>query len=1699
MIAKTLKVAAGVLLVVLFNAVIIQPASANVYGFVTKWGSNGTGNGQFNYPIGIALDPSGGYVYVTDQQNHCVQKFDSNGNFITAWGSQGNGNGQFSNPVGVAVDKSGNVYVADEVSIQKFDGNGNFIATLVRVSLAGYSVSPVGVAVDGSGNIYFADGNNNTVFKCDSTGNYITRFGSFMVPWQVAVDSSGAVYVADEVSIRKFDSNGNFIRAFGAGGIGVAVDASGYVYATSGSSIRKFDTNGNFIAEWGTFGTYDGQFIYPRELAVDNAGYVYVTDGGNSRIQKFAPQTISFATNSGGGQYSDTAGNVYQADENYSGGGAYSTAATISGTADGTLYQTERYGNFSYNILLANGNYNVILKFAELYWNSAGQRIFDVSMQGQQVITNLDIWSQVRNNAAYDVTIPVSVTNGALNITFTTVADLATVSAIVVTQTQSSPLLPLLPPPPDTTPPTVPSSLTATAVATSEVDLTWSAATDNVGVTGYKIYRNGSLLTSVTTGDSYADKGLAASTPYSYSVSAYDAAGNESAQSGPVTATTPAMGSGSTFISDLTWASATNGWGPVEKDMSNGEQAAGDGHTISLHGVKYAKGIGCHAQSIITYTLAGQYSRFISDIGIDDETGGYGSVIFQVWADGVKLYDSGIMSAASPTQHIDVDVTLKSQLQLVVNVGTTSTGDHADWAGASLYTAAQNTYTLTVTKAGTGSGVVTNTPAGTNFSAGTSVALTARADAGSTFAGWSGGGCGGTGNTYTEYALSDPSWQFFNASYNPVTLLLQESSANGQHDSYFSSSYPPGMAAVTVEVKSSGRNWVSIGIGTGYIYFDLQNGAAYTLSNIAAYGIKPLSGGWYEISAAPSIDANGNAYLSIAAGDNNSSYQGDGASGVLVRNPRFISFSEGKSASRALSSSPVQVTDPYPYYEYRGGVALGDSFTAGANYTREINNTSVNLLVADKGIPGQALPLIVGRFDSDAAPYSPSFVMLMGGINDINQAYSDPNSIMQAEVQTFVSKCNSINAIPVLTTLPPEYNNTSWYSQKQGWMDTYNTWINNYASENGYVLLDLKNLLSTDGKTLIAAYDSGDHLHPNTAGYNVIGDKIVSLLDGISVSASSCTVSMTADTTVTATFNIVGTQGAYTLTVTKDGTGSGLVTTSPTGTTFIAGTPVTLTATPAAGSTFSGWSVGCSGTSSTCALTMNSSITADATFSLTPKDTTPPTVPGPLTATAVSTSEIDLTWSASTDNVGVAGYKIYRNSSPTPVALVTTGASYSDTGLTASTTYSYSVSSYDAAGNESAQSTPPISATTLSAGTGGVYISDLTWASATNGWGPLPRKDTSNGESCAAPAVCGQHTITLHGVPYAKGIGCHAQSIITYNLGGQYSRFASDIGIDDEAGGGGSVIFQVWGDGTKLYDSGGMTGLYPTQHVNVSVAGVNTLQLMVLVGNTTNNDHADWAGAYVVTSGPPPPPDITPPTIPASLTATAVSTSEIDLTWSVATDNVGVLGYKIYRNGALLTSVTTGNSYADKGLTASTTYNYSVSAYDAAGNESAQSTPPVSATTLSAGSGTTTYISDLPWTSATNGWGPVEKDMSNGEQAAGDGHTITLLGVKYAKGLGCHAKSVITYNLAGAYSRFISDIGIDDEVSGNTTEDYGSVVFQVFGDGVKLYDSGTMTHISATQHINVSVTGVHTLQLQVNVGSTSSGDHADWAGAYLSN
>ena len=286
--------------------------SAYTYEFVTKWGSQGTGDGQFMIPSGICIDSSG-LVYVTDFFSHHVQKFTSSGGFVLKWGRD---DYQFDNPRGIAAGSSGHIYVVnyDSVCVQKFDTNGNLIN---RWGSEGSGDSqfnfPEGIAVDGSGFVYVADTANHRIQKFSTDGDFLTKWGTpgsgdgaFQFPTGIAADSSASIYVADSGNrrIQKFSSTGVFITKWGSGGSldgqfnynqDVAVDNSGYVFVVDrdNNRIQKFTSTGSFFTKWGNLGSGDGQFDSPQGVALDGSGNVYVTDKNNHRIQKFRMRTDS--------------------------------------------------------------------------------------------------------------------------------------------------------------------------------------------------------------------------------------------------------------------------------------------------------------------------------------------------------------------------------------------------------------------------------------------------------------------------------------------------------------------------------------------------------------------------------------------------------------------------------------------------------------------------------------------------------------------------------------------------------------------------------------------------------------------------------------------------------------------------------------------------------------------------------------------------------------------------------------------------------------------------------------------------------------------------------------------------------------------------------------------------------------------------------------------------------------------------------------------------------------------------------------------------------------------------------------------------------------------------------------------------------------------------------------------------------------
>ncbi|WP_394830650.1 NPCBM/NEW2 domain-containing protein [Pendulispora rubella] len=140
---------------------------------------------------------------------------------------------------------------------------------------------------------------------------------------------------------------------------------------------------------------------------------------------------------------------------------------------------------------------------------------------------------------------------------------------------------------------------------------------------------------------------------------------------------------GTSYLGDDPWLRADNGWGPVERNTSVGEDHAGDGHPLVVNGVTYAKGLGVHAQSSVVYYVGGTCSKVRALVGLDDEKTGAGSVAFEIWADGTKVADSGLIVRGTPTKTLEADVSRATVLRLVVTDGGDGiTNDHADWADA---------------------------------------------------------------------------------------------------------------------------------------------------------------------------------------------------------------------------------------------------------------------------------------------------------------------------------------------------------------------------------------------------------------------------------------------------------------------------------------------------------------------------------------------------------------------------------------------------------------------------------------------------------------------------------------------------------------------------------------------------------------------------------------------------------------------------------------------------------------------------------------------------------------------------------------------------------------------------------------------------------------------------------------------------------
>lgn len=283
---------------------------------LSKFGSLGSGEGEFNTPFGVAIDNNGD-ILVADTANYRIQKFDSNWGFITSWGSFGNGEGQFGLPREIGIDSQNRYHVCDEFHdrVQVFDENGVFLYQYGnRGTDNGQFRLPQGIAIkqDSAGDkVYICDTFNNRVQILDIYGNYIGQLGTgepgdssnkFFYPRGVNIDSNGDVYICDTFNhkVKKYNDEHKYQYSTSLGvtqlepcyPCQVLPLGNGYfVVSDTGNSqlikYKEFSSSAYIDSHIGKLRNGDKVFSGGTGVTVDSSGNVYITDSFNHRVQKF--------------------------------------------------------------------------------------------------------------------------------------------------------------------------------------------------------------------------------------------------------------------------------------------------------------------------------------------------------------------------------------------------------------------------------------------------------------------------------------------------------------------------------------------------------------------------------------------------------------------------------------------------------------------------------------------------------------------------------------------------------------------------------------------------------------------------------------------------------------------------------------------------------------------------------------------------------------------------------------------------------------------------------------------------------------------------------------------------------------------------------------------------------------------------------------------------------------------------------------------------------------------------------------------------------------------------------------------------------------------------------------------------------------------------------------------------------------------
>jgi chitodextrinase len=401
-------------------------------------------------------------------------------------------------------------------------------------------------------------------------------------------------------------------------------------------------------------------------------------------------------------------------------------------------------------------------------------------------------------------------------------------------------------------------------------------------------------------------------------------------------------------------------------------------------------------------------------------------------------------------------------------------------------------------------------------------------------------------------------------------------------------------------------------------------------------------------------------------------------------------------------------------------------------------------------------------------------------------------------------------------------------------------------------------------------------------------------------------------------------------------------------------------------------------------------------------DTQAPTIPMGLSSDNITGTGFTLSWTASTDNVGVYGYDVYKND--TLATSVTTNSAII-TGLTDATTYRMTVIAKDAAGNRSVASnqllvkTPDIQAPTIPMGLSSDIITgygfNLFWTASTDNVGVIGydvyQNDTLTSSVDTNSAIltgltnATTYRMTVIAKDEAGNKSAVSNALSVTTLDTQAPGIPTGLSSDNITGTGFTISWTASTDnvgviGYDVFQNGTLTSTVTTNSDTLTgLTNATTYNMSVIAKDAAGNRSAASNQLIVKT------PDTQAPSVPMSLSSINVNGTSFTLSWSASIDNVGVIGYDVYKNDTLYSSVTT-NGAKITGLTNATIYSMSVIAKDEAGNRSAASNEflvktmdtqaPSIPLSLSSSNITGTSFT-LSWAASTDNVGVIGYDVYN--------------------------------------------------------------------------------------------------------------------------